>query len=270
MMKIIDEKGKLFGKINVIDFLVLLFFLCLAPMFYFGYKIFNKKPPQNTLASIVPMTEIPKTFIETELNFILNKLEPETARLILKGDREVNEKGEVIAEIISLGWVLPVTYEIDLGDQQKLIKDDPVLKKIPALLKIKAEFRDNALYYKGKPIKANSIIDFVTGKYKLEALYLPEAGGASKKDAAKSDEIKDVLLPSLEQKISLLNQEVSILSKKDAAKSDEIKDVLLPSLEQRISLLNQEIDILKERIRLIESSLEKKADPIQFPLEEKQ
>jgi len=30
-MKIIDEKGKLFGKINVIDFLVLLFFLGLTP-----------------------------------------------------------------------------------------------------------------------------------------------------------------------------------------------------------------------------------------------
>ena len=229
-MKIIDEKGKLFGKINVIDFLVLLFFLCLTPMFYFGYKIFNKKPPQNTPAPIVPIIESPKTFIETELNFILNKLEPETARLILKGDREVNEKGEVIAEIISLGRILPVTYEIDMGDQQKLIKDDPALKKIPALLKIRAEFRDNTLYHKGKPIKANSVIDFVTGKYKLEALYLPETG--------------------------------SVL-KKDAAKSDEIKDVILPSLEQKISLLNQEIGILKERIRLIESSLEKKIELIQ-------
>ena len=116
-MKIIDEKGKLFGKINVIDFLVLLFFLCLTPMFYFGYKIFNKKPPQNTPAAIV---DAPKIFIETELNFILNKLEPETARLISKGDREVNEKGEVIAEIISLGKAIPVAYEIDLGGSAKI------------------------------------------------------------------------------------------------------------------------------------------------------
>jgi len=42
-MKIIDEKGRLFRRINVIDFLVILFLLCLAPMFYFGYKIFNKR-----------------------------------------------------------------------------------------------------------------------------------------------------------------------------------------------------------------------------------
>lgn len=44
-MKIIDDKGRLFGKINVIDFLALLFLLCLTPMFYFGYKLYvgNKK-----------------------------------------------------------------------------------------------------------------------------------------------------------------------------------------------------------------------------------
>jgi len=214
-LKIIDEKGKLFGRINVIDFLVLLFFLGLTPMFYFGYKIFNKKPPQNTPAAIV---EAPKTFIETELNFILNKLEPETAQLILKGDREVNEKGEVIAEIISLGKAIPVAYEIDLGNQQKLIKDDPVLKKIPALLKIKAEFKDNVLYYKEKPIKINSVIDFITAKYKLEALYPPVAGAIAASETG-----------------------------------DKIKDTLMP-LEQKISLLNQEIGILKERIRMIESS----------------
>ena len=213
-MKLIDEKGKLFGKINVIDFLVLLFFLGLSPMFYFGYKIFNKKPPQNTPAPIVPIVEAPKTFIETELNFILNKLEPETAKLISKGDQEVNEKGEVIAEIISLGRAIPVAYEIDLGDQQKLIKDDPVLKKIPSLLKIRAEFKDNTLYYKGKSIKTNSVIDFVTAKYKLEALYLPEIGSILRKDITKSDEIKDVFLPSIEQKISLLNQEVGILKER--------------------------------------------------------
>lgn len=32
-MKIIDEKGRLFGKINVIDFLVILFVVSLLPMF---------------------------------------------------------------------------------------------------------------------------------------------------------------------------------------------------------------------------------------------
>lgn len=46
-MKIIDEKGRLFGKINLIDFLAVLFLLSLTPMFYFGYKIYSKKPPKR-------------------------------------------------------------------------------------------------------------------------------------------------------------------------------------------------------------------------------
>lgn len=47
-MKIIDEKGRLFGKINIIDFLVILFLLCILPGFYFGYQILTERPRQNT------------------------------------------------------------------------------------------------------------------------------------------------------------------------------------------------------------------------------
>ena len=39
---IIDKKGRIFGKVNVIDFLVLVFILCLMPMFYFGFRIMSK------------------------------------------------------------------------------------------------------------------------------------------------------------------------------------------------------------------------------------
>jgi len=43
---IIDEKGILFGKINIIDFLAIVFILALLPMFWYGYKIINKQPPE--------------------------------------------------------------------------------------------------------------------------------------------------------------------------------------------------------------------------------
>lgn len=50
-MRIINDRGMIFGKINIIDFLVLLFILCLMPMFYFGYKILTKPPlpPPTTI-----------------------------------------------------------------------------------------------------------------------------------------------------------------------------------------------------------------------------
>lgn len=45
-IKVIDDQGRLFRKINVIDFLIILFFLSIIlPMCYFSYKIIIKKPP---------------------------------------------------------------------------------------------------------------------------------------------------------------------------------------------------------------------------------
>ncbi len=55
---LIDERGRLFGKINVIDFIVLLFVLCLTPSLWFGYKIMTReveveiKPPTITLDKV--------------------------------------------------------------------------------------------------------------------------------------------------------------------------------------------------------------------------
>ena len=61
-MKVINEKGKLFGKINVIDFLVILFFTFMLPAGYFGFKILTTKPP---------FVEEPKEFVEIETDFKL-------------------------------------------------------------------------------------------------------------------------------------------------------------------------------------------------------
>ena len=44
-MKIIDEQGFvhiLWWRINIIDFLAVVYVLCLIPMFYFGYKVRSK------------------------------------------------------------------------------------------------------------------------------------------------------------------------------------------------------------------------------------
>ncbi len=41
MIKIIDNRGMVFGKINIIDLLVVIFILCLTPMLWYGYKLFK-------------------------------------------------------------------------------------------------------------------------------------------------------------------------------------------------------------------------------------
>ena len=157
-MKIIDKKGRLFGKINVIDFMVILVFLFLVPAFYFGYKLLYERPRLD-----VPERE----FIDIETNFRLIKLKPELLEIISVGDRELDKKGQVIGEIISLNQIVPYKYEFDLGGDQKIIKEDPILKQIDAKLKLKAEFKEGRAYYKKNEIKIGSPLKFITSKYSL-------------------------------------------------------------------------------------------------------
>jgi len=42
-MKLIDERGKLFGKINIIDFLVVLCIVAFVPTAWYGQKILSQK-----------------------------------------------------------------------------------------------------------------------------------------------------------------------------------------------------------------------------------
>ncbi len=52
MIKIIDDKGMLFGKINIIDFMVIFLLLfTILPMFYYGYKLY-KMPKYQPSPSI--------------------------------------------------------------------------------------------------------------------------------------------------------------------------------------------------------------------------
>lgn len=154
-MKVIDEKGRLFSKINVIDFLVILFFIFLVPMFYFAYKIMTQAEPQK------------REFFEIEKNCLLIKLKPELLELISIGDKELNENGEVIGEIVSLDKIEPYRYEFDIGKNQKLIKEDPILKQIEAKLKLEVEVKQDKPFYKNLEIRTKSPLTFETKKYSL-------------------------------------------------------------------------------------------------------
>ena len=161
-MKLIDEKGRLFGKINVIDFLVVLFLLCLMPMFYFGYKIMTKKP----------MVEAPqkREFVEIIIDCRFIKLKPEVLDAILVGDKELDENGQVIGQIVSLGESKPYMLEFSIGKGQKMVIEDVILKQIEAKVKLKVEVKKDKLYYKDKVIKIASPLDFKTNKYSLSVV----------------------------------------------------------------------------------------------------
>jgi hypothetical protein len=159
-MKIIDGAGRLFGKINIIDFLVLTLVFCLLPMFYFGYKIYTKKP----IAVVVPK----KNLANIETDCLLVQLDPQVLKMISVGDKEING-GQIIGEIISLGKSGPQKYEFDLGGTT-ITKFDNILKQCEARLKLSCEIKGNELFYKDKPIRLSAPFNFQSNNYNVLAM----------------------------------------------------------------------------------------------------
>ena len=72
-MGIIDGEGRLFGKINIIDFIVLLFGVCfITTMFYVSLKINSKPQPKTTIEIQISEYEKLKTQ-QTQINNFLNE-----------------------------------------------------------------------------------------------------------------------------------------------------------------------------------------------------
>ena len=103
-MKLIDEKGRLFGKINLIDLMVILLLLGAIPIFYFGYKIYTEE---------VKVEQQAEFFVE-EVYCKFVGLTSKDAESITVGDKEMDENGEMIGEVTWVGPVASQTYEIDI------------------------------------------------------------------------------------------------------------------------------------------------------------
>jgi hypothetical protein len=125
-------------------------------MLYFGYKIFTRQP-----------VEPKKEFIEVEINCNLVKVSPETLALISVGDKDLDAMGNQRGEIVWMGESRPYVYKF-FGDT--LIIKDKALKEVPVKLKLKAEIKDDNLYYNGKQIINASPLVFQTYKYNLVAM----------------------------------------------------------------------------------------------------
>lgn len=215
-MKIIDEKGRLFGKINVIDFLVILFLLTLMPMFYFGYKIFQKKPVE------------PKVYTEIEINCKFIKVKPEVFKLIAIGDKEIDNEGRQIGEIIWIGKPQPFNNIFVIGSEEKIIIEDPVLKQLPVKLKLTAEVKDSNVYYNDQQITVNLPFKFKSNKYIVQAI--PSFGGKEKWMEVR------VKFSGLGQEISAIINEGHIEKDKEGRIVGKLKRVLSTTPKSGVSI----------------------------------
>jgi hypothetical protein len=164
-MGMIDEKGRIFGKINIIDLSVILFLFCLLPIFYFGYRIWAKEH--------LMIKAVKREYYNVQIKCKLVKLEPEVLKLIRAGDQEHDENGRAIGEIAGLGSVEPYQFEIDIGGGEKIIKQHEDLLQIVANLKLSTTMKESGvMHYNAVPLILGLPLMFKTDKYEIEAIVL--------------------------------------------------------------------------------------------------
>ena len=167
-MRIIDDRGRLFGKVNLLDFLVIIFLFFLLPMFYFGYRLSAK-------ASQLP---VDMHRIETEFNCEFLKMSADNLKLVKVGDKELDNTGNEIGQVTWIDqpepfkWIFAFTGQ---ARREECSIIDPTLTMLRVKLKLKGVIVNNKFYYNGQDIFSDGTFNFKTKYYKVQAkVLLPE------------------------------------------------------------------------------------------------
>lgn len=183
-LKIIDEKGRLFGRINVIDLMVILFLLSFILILYLGYELTARNADSKRMSMGKPAV------IQVRFSQII----PELARVIRPNDVEKDLLDKVIGRVIMISEPVPPSSETAVsktiigrmtyvsepltGKTNQLhvnLKEESYpsattvnsikLKDISAKIDIIYHKKGGVLYYKEQPLKIGKEIVFSTDLY---------------------------------------------------------------------------------------------------------
>jgi len=159
---IIDEKGRIFGKINVIDFAVLLFIVIIIPMFFISNKIINVKKPEAIKQEVV---------IPVEVKFI--RVMPEFAKVMKEGDIAKDENGKVTGKLIKI--IKEEPSRVSLSSYDGGVKDLSVIsdldcRDIKASFELNCVVENSVFVYRGYAVKIGNPLVFSTDLYCLQGI----------------------------------------------------------------------------------------------------
>lgn len=162
----IDNQGKILGRLNIIDFFIILFLLSLLPLGYFGYQAGTKM----FHTAISP----PVNFFEAHVTCLFNQLTSDLLSKISVGDIEKDEQGFIIGEILTIKQPQPTNlikrFGPYLGKYSLHLYSPTDLFEIESSLRLKIFTDKNRFaYYKNRKnlVKPNELIEFKTDQYKL-------------------------------------------------------------------------------------------------------
>ena len=157
-MRVIDDKGRIFGRINVIDFAIVAFALMFIPMAYFGYKAFRAGygPGQR--------------WVEVEAKF--SELEPELAAVIIKGDVADDIFNKKCGEVLEIKETKPSEVALLVDNRSMAILSHPYKKDVRVLLNILCAKKAGILFYNESPVRIGGMLDFSTDLYTVNGKVL--------------------------------------------------------------------------------------------------
>jgi len=159
-LMLIDEKGRIFGKINIIDLFVIVLILSVVPMYFMGHKVINAKIPVVIKEDIV---------VRVEARF--DRVIPELAKVMAEGDAEKDDSGRTLGKLVKVisnepSRVLTMNSTGVTEDKLQFVPD-PDHRDIKALLELTVE-DSGSIKYRGSVMKIGNPIIFTTDLYYVQ------------------------------------------------------------------------------------------------------
>lgn len=156
-MPLINNDGRLFGVINVIDLMAVFFVAALLPFGYFGYRLHVVR--QGQIVRQEQATE--RRFTTIAVRFI--QVMPEVLKIVHMGDTDRIEP----SVLLSVVDVRPWKYVFQ-QDERVWYAEHPTMKEVVMQLRVPCYWDGELLRYRGSPLRVGSRFHFETPYYALE------------------------------------------------------------------------------------------------------
>ena len=157
MSKLVDEKGKFFGKINVVDLLIILVIVGIIAVIGVRLTSSNRNAQgQNPLSS------------EKEIYVTLygNSIVPEAINTLKVGDKLVANNVFTNAEIVSVD-MKPAAYITTNSNGEAILEEHPIWKDITVVIKDKVNASSPILKAGNQEVRVN--YNFILKTQQFEA-----------------------------------------------------------------------------------------------------
>ncbi|MDD5072410.1 MAG: DUF4330 domain-containing protein [Candidatus Omnitrophica bacterium] len=162
-MKFIDEKGKIFGRINLIDFLVILFLLGLTPVFYLGNKALTHK---------WAVKDYKKISIKIKCASVM----PELAGFFREGDIVKDNEGNTIGVLKKIISNVPseiiTINQFNLRNNDYFLVPNPSGRDVVCLFDVNCTEERGVLFFNNYAVKIGNSVVLSTDSYNFQGVII--------------------------------------------------------------------------------------------------